>query len=215
MRAPPLGPAFDLLAAYRPPGALFERQGIGVATSKVREWVDPAAALMRLRELHGDGAGVAVGVLPFGGGGALAIAPRSVRRTAFGAGPWFVEVDEGDDTPIERVMGGLPSDVFEGLQLHEVPSPQAYADVVARPGTAVQFEVTGETSAAWSVVARDGGWRMEPGTTPHPARVVRASCDTGLLLFNALSPEHIRERVSVSGDASLAVPLLHARSVIV
>ena len=131
MRAPALGPAFDLLAAYRPPGALFERHGIGVATSKVREWVDPAAAVMRLRELHGDGAGVAVGVLPFGGGGALAIAPRSVRRTASGAGPWFVGVDEGDDTPIERVMGGLPSDAFEGLQLHEVPSPQAYADVVA------------------------------------------------------------------------------------
>ena len=56
----------------------------------------------------------------------------------------------------------------------------------------------------------------DAGETPAPACVVRASADTAWrLLFNALSPEQIGERVIVTGDASLAVPLLRARSVIV
>ena len=37
--------------------------------------------------------------------------------------------------------------------------PPAYAGVVAPPGTAVQFEVTGDTTGTWSIVAGDSGWR--------------------------------------------------------
>jgi hypothetical protein len=80
----------------------------------------------------------------------------------------------------------------------------------------VQVEVTGDTSGMWSIVAGDNGWRVGAGGTAAPACVVRASADTAWrLLFNALSPEQIREQVSVSGNASLSVPLLRARSVIV
>jgi hypothetical protein len=94
--------------------------------------------------------------------------------------------------------------------------PPAYAGVAAPPGTTVRFEVTGETTGAWSIIAGDDGWRVDAGETMSPACVVHASADAAWrLLFNALSAEQIHEQVSVSGDASLAGPLLRARSVIV
>ena len=94
--------------------------------------------------------------------------------------------------------------------------PPAYAGVAAPPGTAVRFEVSGDTTGAWSIVAGNDGWRADAGNTSAPACIVRASADTAWrLLFNALAPEQIREQVSVSGDASLAMPLLRARSVVV
>jgi Mycothiol maleylpyruvate isomerase N-terminal domain len=94
--------------------------------------------------------------------------------------------------------------------------PPAYASVAASPGTAVRFEVTGDTTGVWSVVAGDQRWRVEAGETPSPECVIRASADTTWrLLFNALSAEQIRDQVTISGDASLAAPLLRARSVIV
>jgi hypothetical protein len=88
--------------------------------------------------------------------------------------------------------------------------------VAASPGTAVQFEVTGDTTGAWSIVAGNSGWEVHAGETSAPACVIRTSADMAWrLLFNALSPEQIGERLSVTGDASLVVPLLRARSVIV
>jgi hypothetical protein len=103
------------------------------------------------------------------------------------------------------------------LDISAFAFPPAYAGVAAAPGTAVQFEVTGETAGVWSiVVAGDGRWRVQAGDTAAPACVVRATADTAWrLLFNSLSAEQIRDNVSVSGDLRLAVPLLRARSVIV
>lgn len=127
-----LGTAFDLLAAYRPPGALFERRGVGVATSAVLEWVAPGDAVARLRRLQGDGAGVAVGALPFGGDdGRLAIAPRAVRRLARGAAPSEVALGDGDVPPFERVLGGVPFDAFTEPQRREIPPAADFAEAVA------------------------------------------------------------------------------------
>ena len=94
--------------------------------------------------------------------------------------------------------------------------PPAYAGVAAPPGTEVRFEVSGGVTGTWSIVAGDGGWRIQSGGTSSPACVVRVSADTAWrLLFNALSREQIGEQVNVTGDARLAAPLLGARSVIV
>ena len=86
----------------------------------------------------------------------------------------------------------------------------------ARDRGAVRGGARGDTTGTWSIVAGDGGWDVHAGETSAPACVIRTSADTAWrLLFNALSPEQISERLSVTGDASLAVPLLRARSVIV
>lgn len=128
-----LGPAFDLLAAYRPPeGTFFERAGFGVATSGVHELVAPRRAVARLRELQDDGPGVGVGGLPFddAAGGELAIPRRAVVRRMRGREPSVSSLGEGDRAPFERVLGGAPADAFSSIQLREVPTASGYAGAV-------------------------------------------------------------------------------------
>ncbi|MEK6376058.1 MAG: maleylpyruvate isomerase N-terminal domain-containing protein [Acidobacteriota bacterium] len=54
------------------------------------------------------------------------------------------------------------------------------------------------------------------GAAPSPAATVRTDADTAWrMLFHALSHEEILARVTISGDAAAAEPLLRARSVMV
>jgi uncharacterized protein (TIGR03083 family) len=93
--------------------------------------------------------------------------------------------------------------------------PRVYADVRAEPGTTVNLAVEQETTALWSVVKGAKGWQVFGGGAESPAATVRVNADDAWRLFyNALPTEEARERVRIEGDASLAVPLLHARSVI-
>jgi hypothetical protein len=92
-RSETLGDAFDLLAAYQEGGFLFERGGLGVATSKAVVATAPPGAAARMlteidRSVEGGGRTVAAGALPFvdpdGTASALSVASRSVRRSALG-----------------------------------------------------------------------------------------------------------------------------------
>lgn len=93
--------------------------------------------------------------------------------------------------------------------------PVAYASVNAPEGTTVQFSVEGRPPRAWSLILEAGRWVLERGARPNPRCTVSMSDDTSWrLLFNALSPDQARQRVTIQGDPVLAVPLLSARSVI-
>jgi len=94
--------------------------------------------------------------------------------------------------------------------------PVAYADVNAPEGACVHLTVVGQPPRAWSLVRASGGWNLERGARPVAQCSVSVSGDTfWRLLFNALSPDEARQRVTIEGDSSLAAPLLAARSVIV
>ena len=76
------------------------------------------------------------------------------------------------------------------------------------PDTLV-FEVDGYR---FSVV----GGRVHRGAAPSPAATVRTDADTAWrMLYHALSRDEILARVTISGDAAAAEPLLQARSVMV
>jgi uncharacterized protein (TIGR03083 family) len=93
---------------------------------------------------------------------------------------------------------------------------RTYQAVVAAEGTAVVFEVDGDGQSAWSVVRGSSAWSVMRGRAPDAAASLRADADTAWkLLYNALSPELARARVVVTGDRSLAEPMLGARSVMV
>jgi len=182
---PTLGQAFDLLAAYRPGGALFERRGIGVATSSVRDWVPAREAVARLRDLHGDGIGVAVGGLPFGDGeGSLAIAPRAVRRRALGGPPSIAELDGGDPTPFERVLGAGPADAFTGLQLREVPTAEGYAGAVEAATARIRGGAFGKVVLARTI-------EVEAGRVLDPRRLAQR--------LRAVNPDAYTFAVPASG----------------
>jgi uncharacterized protein (TIGR03083 family) len=112
--------------------------------------------------------------------------------------------------------------LFERRWLHPVLElsvrafRRTYDGVPAAEGTAVVFEVVGDEDYVWSVIRDAGGWTVMRGRSPHAAASLRADPDTAWkLLYNALSPDAARERVVITGDRSLAEPMLGARSVMV
>ena len=93
---------------------------------------------------------------------------------------------------------------------------RTYKDVPAAAGTAVVFEVETEADRVWSVIRETSGWTVVRGRAPDAAACVHADADTAWkLLYNALSADAIRARVAITGDRSLAEPMLGARSVMV
>ena len=143
-RAVPLGEAFDLLAAYRPPlGAFFERRGHGTAGIGGQPFpFESIADLLRVlrgaRRLGPDVAPVAIGGMGFGREGGplrgLMIPTRGVRRD-HGGHTWRLdsvdsEGEAGDPTPFEPVVGGIAHEPFADIQLREVPSADDYEEAV-------------------------------------------------------------------------------------
>lgn len=147
-RATPLGEAFDLLAAYRPPlGVFFERRGEGVAGMGVPPIVfggadpDPIGVMEVLRGVARSGPGVApvaVGAYRFGLGGTghpgLVLPRRTVRRD-HGGETWRLDATSpgpDDPPPFEPVAGGVAHPPFADIQLREVPPSDAYEAAVRR-----------------------------------------------------------------------------------
>jgi uncharacterized protein (TIGR03083 family) len=94
--------------------------------------------------------------------------------------------------------------------------PVTYATVHADAGTALQLEVEADEPRAWTLARREAHWTIARGADRNPNCTVRAPADAiWRLLFNALSPDQARGQLHITGDAQLAEPLLHARSVIV
>lgn len=190
-RATPLGPAFDLLAAYPGHGGFFfERDGVGVAAGQgpgldagAETDLDDAAGfaapiLDRLRGIEGaSGASpVVVGALPFSPDGLahLQIPIRAIRRGEDGAS-WLVDMTPGDDAgegfAPGRVAGAFPHDAFTDVQVRERPEAPAYEAAVA---TAVTRILEGELRKV--VLARtikvDAGRTLDPRALVHRLRAV-------------------------------------------
>lgn len=150
-RAKTLGPAFDLLANYRPGGFFFERAGLGMSTVGIAERIgveggpERITTLAReveavLREVRRDDeavpAPVAVGAIPFDAGwpAHLVVPQRSVVRRREGETRLLDVVAEGlapFNPERERWTGrAAPHDAFEDIHLRPDPEPQEYAAAV-------------------------------------------------------------------------------------
>jgi isochorismate synthase len=187
-RATELGPAFDLLAAYEPPGGFFfERDGLGVASGNGGVAITasglPELAIRVASALEGicgqasSPAPVAVGALPFAPEAPieLTVPVRVVRRTA-GGRTWLVEV-QGADGPApppfepQRVRGSLPHDAFLPVQLHERPSSDAWAHAVATAAGRVRAGFLDKVVLARTVRV-DADRRLDPRRLLHRLRAV-------------------------------------------
>ena len=74
----------------------------------------------------------------------------------------------------------------------------------------------GASGGVWTLRRDPNRWTLWAGTEGQESARVRMSDDTAWrLLFNALPPQALAGRVSVTGDAALAEPLMRARSVVV
>jgi len=147
-----LGPAFDLLAAYRDGGFFFERSGVGVSTSgdaaRVRAEPGPerilrlsrsvVEALAEIEPAPEGPAQLAVASIPYDDARpAEAVVPaRAAIRPAPGE-TWQLEVAETGTAQLrgdrERWSGRtMPHEAFAEMQLRPEPEPDEYADAVAR-----------------------------------------------------------------------------------
>ncbi|MFI5120866.1 MAG: maleylpyruvate isomerase N-terminal domain-containing protein [Thermoanaerobaculia bacterium] len=100
------------------------------------------------------------------------------------------------------------------LSMHALP--RALEGEAAPEGTAVSVSVTGDAGGAWSAVRGADGWRLFEGEAASPAARVAMDAETAWrLLYNALSADDARARVSTEGDGRLAAAVLRARSVMV
>lgn len=149
-RAEQLGPAFDLLANYRPGGFFFERQGLGLSSAgmaarigvdggpdRIERLARTAAVVLRGVRLEGEGTRpVAVGAIPFDEGWAadLVIPARTVTRGEAGE-TWQVDVWPQGLAPLDRKRERwtgrvVPHEAFTDMQLRPDPEPEEYAAAV-------------------------------------------------------------------------------------
>ena len=173
MREVRLGPAFDLLAAYDPEGgAFFERRGIGAATDGSVLEVVPNEAVALLRE-RGAGS-VGIGAIPFAGGeGTVRIAGRAVHRTEPGETRLV-----GSRGGFDRLAGAaVPHHAFAEAQLHEVPSPDGYADAVAIAVARISTGVLRKVVLARTIEV-EAGRRLDPRLLAHRLRAVNPDAYT-------------------------------------
>ena len=120
-------------------------------------------------------------------------------RNAVGAGPF------SDPRWLQAVLQ---------IALHALP--HAYRDVPGREGVSVSIRITGRASGVWTLHHRGGTWDIDEGLRPGAATIATMSDEVAWrLLFNALPLSEAQSAVQLEGDADLARPLLHARSVIV
>ncbi len=188
-----LGPAFDLLAAYRAPdGFFFERSGRGIAGSGASARVvipagdgqvahaDAAVrAALAAAAYEGDAPPVAVGALPFGTAreALLTVPIHIVRRGADGVmKETFVGTGAVDPAPFDRSAGGAaPHDAFDEIQVRSVPSPESYMRAVD-----AALEHLREGSLRKVVLARtmevDAGRELDPRRLVQRLRSVDPDC---------------------------------------
>ena len=180
-----LGPAYDLLAAYRPGGFFMERAGLGVAghggvltTMVVGDragWRAPSPAALVggvAGEGRPDGAPppFLFGSVPFepGAEAVVRVPTRAVRRDREGETWSFRDPDGGADDATDRPMStsGGPADPFTELQQVHEPAPELYERAVA---TAVDRIRGGGLDKV--VLART--LRVEAGRTLDPVPLAR------------------------------------------
>ena len=93
---------------------------------------------------------------------------------------------------------------------------RAFEPVEASVGTAVVFDVDAEGESAWSVVREEAGWRVSRGRSVRRDAEVQADAETAWKMFyNALDPEAVRQRLRISGDLTLAEPVIRTRAIMV
>jgi len=121
---------------------------------------------------------------------------------------------------IREAVGAPP--LSDPIWLHSVllvalrGLPHAYRDTPADTGRVVTIEIAGAGGGVWTLRRDPNRWTLWAGTEGQESARVRMSDDTAWrLLFNALPPHSLPDRVSVTGDSALAEPLMRARSVVV
>jgi hypothetical protein len=115
------------------------------------------------------------------------------------------------------------------LSVRSLPVAYANVDVSGHVTVALHVPIDPSDEAAWTLFHEEsaddapgpgrsgpGRWQLRRGAPASATTAVRLDPDTAWRLFyNALPPDHVRQRALIRGDQRLAEPLFRARSVMV
>jgi hypothetical protein len=94
--------------------------------------------------------------------------------------------------------------------------PHAYRGHEAADGTTLTLDVSGPSGGTWTLERAAGAWRLMDGAPDAPtARAAMTDDALWRLLFNRLGREAAEAAIGLSGDETLAAPLLQARSIVI
>lgn len=93
--------------------------------------------------------------------------------------------------------------------------PHTYREVSAADSTHIRLIVSGEAGGTWSLVRHNGTWGLFESVGHDPTTVITLDQDTAWRLYTrGIDREAVRNRMSVTGVASLAEPLLDTVAII-
>jgi len=94
--------------------------------------------------------------------------------------------------------------------------PHAYRDVAGAEGATLVVEADGPSGGVWTLRRDARAWTLWGGRPDRADAEVRLSADaTWKLLYNALPEAAATGAMAIEGDATLAAPLIRARSIVV
>ena len=215
-----LGPAFDLLAAYRNGGSFFERSGIGLAATgeAARVEADPgperiahlsrmvAEALASIARDPESPPPVAIASIAFGDDrGAEAVIPARTAIRLEAGETWQIEVSAGAPRAPRggrerRARRTSPHDAFEEIRLRPDPEPNEYAEAVARAVAEIGRGDLRKVVLARSMLV-DAGRALDPRRLLSRLRAVDPDC----YVFAAPQRGGSRDAVLVGATPELLV----------
>ena len=91
--------------------------------------------------------------------------------------------------------------------------PYTYRDVAAENGTIIKLTVSSEVGGSWFLI-RDSRWKLEKNISLSPTSEVIIDPDTSWKLFSkSWRPEHVRDKVTITGNEKLGEVALKMVSV--
>jgi len=94
--------------------------------------------------------------------------------------------------------------------------PHAFRQVKAEPGESLVLDISGDGGGQWTLTRDADRWSLWAGHAANPTAVIHLSDETAWqVLFNALSAADATRLARIEGRADLALPVLHARSIVI
>jgi uncharacterized protein (TIGR03083 family) len=93
--------------------------------------------------------------------------------------------------------------------------PRTFETISAKPGTSVTLTIAGDSGGQWSILYTGDGWELFGGAPANPTAETILEEETSWRLFtHGLTPDQVRETVSIIGELKLGLQVLEMVSII-
>lgn len=93
--------------------------------------------------------------------------------------------------------------------------PRTFRNITAPEGTVLKLSISGDSGGHWFLVREHGAWGLFlEVSSPPAAQAVLHEEDAWRLFTRGISPEQVRERVTLQGEPTLAEKVLETVSVL-